>query len=288
MVHPSSELGYLTAIARRSPVLQQEQELELTRRVRDARDPRAADVLVRAHLRMVIALAVRYRNYRVAVDELVAEGNYGLVIALQRFDPDRGVRFGTYARHWVRARILACVVRTLTVFDGAAGVVRRRLFFKLRRERARIAAMLGDDGPRAAQALAERLNVSLDEAQRLATSVECRHVSLDPPGLDSKERLADTLISYDDPERHCMQGRWNEVASSAIARAIQGLDERERFIAEHRIMASATDELSLTQIGNAWGISRERVRQLEERAKLKLGRSAAIHGNPSLNDWLVD
>jgi RNA polymerase sigma-32 factor len=289
MAHPSPELAYVTSIARRSPILPREQELELTRRFRDTRDRRAADTLVRAHLRMVIAMAVKYRHYGIAVAELVAEGNYGLVAALQRFDPERGIRFGTYARHWVRAQILGCVVRSMTVLDGTAGVVKPRLFFRLRRERARIAALIGDgDGDSADEALANRLNVSLEEAQRLSSCVESRRVSFDAPGQESRERLCETLISQDDPEQRYIRGRWSEAAVSAIAVALGGLDERERFIAEHRLLAPATDELSLSQIGKAWGISRERVRQLEVRAKQKLGRSAAIHGNSSLNEWLVD
>jgi RNA polymerase sigma-32 factor len=287
MSHLSSELAFLRAIALRSPILPREQELELTRRFRDAQDSRAADTLVRAHLRMVIALAVKHRHYGIPVVELVAEGNLGLVTALRKFDPEHGVRFGTYARHWVRAEILCCVVRSLSVLDGSAGIVKRRLFFKLRRERARIAAILGD-GDTADEALALCLNVSVEEAHQLSSCLGRRNVSMDALGQDSRDRLADTLISRDDPERRYIDCRWSGAAASAIALAVKSLDARERFIAEHRILASANDELSLTQIGKTWGISRERVRQLEERAKQKLGRCAAIKGNSSLNEWLGD
>jgi RNA polymerase sigma-32 factor len=288
MVHSSSDVGYVAAIARRAPILQRDLEIELTRRFRDARDPHAADVLVRAHLRMVVALALKYRNHGIPLGDLIGEGNFGLVMALERFDPERGVRFGTYAKHWVRSRILGCLVSSLAMRDGAAGVVKPRLFFRLRRERARIAALLGD-GAHVDEALAERLNVSVERARQLSDCVEYRHFSLDASGQGSRDWAGEALTTHDeDPEQRYIHGHSAKAASSALASAIKVLDKRERFIAEHRLLAPATAGLSLTQISKAWGISRERVRQLEERAKRKLGRSAAIKGNSSLHELLAD
>jgi len=287
MVRLSTELAYLAAIAGRSPVLPRDRELELTRRFRDSRDRGAGDALVRAHFRMVIALAIKHRHYGVALADLVGEGNLGLVIALEKFDPERGVRFATYAKHWVRARILACIMSTLAVLDGAAGLVKRRLFFRLRREQARVAALMGEGAP-ADAVLADRLSVSVEEARRLSNCVQGRRLSLEAPGQGIRGRVVDQLISQDDPEQQYIRGYRSEVAASAIAVAVKCLDERERFIAERRILAPPSAELSLSEIGKAWGISRERVRQLEVRAKQKLGRSASIHRNRSLNELLGD
>lgn len=275
MVQMSSDLGYLSAIGRRAPVLRRDEELELVRRFRDSRDRRAADDLVRAHLRLVIALAMKYRHYRIPLDELVAEGNFGLVLALDRFDPERGIRFGTYARHWARARILAYVVGSLMAEEGSAGLLRPRLFFKLRRERRRLGALLGS-GDDAARALAERLHVSVEEAQLLSSRIGSQHVSLDAPGREEREHFAEELVTHEDPEQRYIRNDLRKAASSAIARAVKKLDERERFIAQNRLLVPDSDEMSLTAIGKAWGISRERVRQLELRARQKLERSASL------------
>ena len=282
----SAELSFVTQVASRTPALQREHELELTRRFRDSGDPRAADVLVRAHLRLVIAIAVKYRHYGIPVSELVAEGNCGLMTALHRFDPERGLRLGTYARHWVRAHVLACAIRSLNLLGERAGHLPPRLFFRLRRERARIAAVFGE-GAAAHDALAERMNVTAEGLQQLLGALDCRGVSLDAPRAhDSAESVADALISADDPEERYFRSRRHDVATSAITVALAHLDSRERFLAEHRLMAGAAEAPSLADIARTWGVSRERVRQLEERAKQKLSRSLALQGRAFSDDWL--
>ncbi len=288
MTNLSGELAYVTKVASLSPPLSRERELELTRRFRDFADRQAADLLVRAYLRMVIAVALKYRHCGVPVSELVAEGNCGLVTALHKFDPERGVRFGTYAKYWVRAQVVGCMIRSSNQLGGTTSLVSPRLFFKLRRERARMTAVLGA-GAGADEALAQRLNVDLEELRDLLHRLEYRSISLDAPsGHESVRCIADTLASGDDPEERYFNGCRGDVATSAVTVALRTLDARERFIAEHRILAAATDELSLAQIARVWGLSRERVRQLEERAKRKLEKSAAIRRNSSLNEWFAN
>jgi RNA polymerase sigma-32 factor len=283
----SAELSYLSTVASRSPPLAREQETELARCFRDSGDRSAADRLVRAQLRMVIVMALKFRYSGIPIVDLVAEGNCGLVTALSRFDPERAIRFGTYARHWVRAHMLACVAGSLNVVGGKTGLVRPQLFFKLRRERARIAALLGDE-PAAEQALAERMDLSLEQLQRLLGSLDVRRVSLDGRDGDPREEWLDTLASADDPEDHYFSDKRREAAASAVSIALRVLDARERFIAERRLMAAPTEQLSLAELARTMGISRERARQLEERAKDKLGRSAAIRRNSKLLEWFVD
>jgi len=280
-----NDLSYVTRAASGAPILSSEEETELGRRFRDFRDPRAADALVRAHLRMVVAVAIKYRHYGIAVSELVAEGNCGLVLALTRYDPDRAIRFGTYAKHWVRAQILACVIRSSSMVGGRTGVVRPQLFFRLRRERARITALLGE-GPAANEALAQRMNLSVERLGRLLGRLDAQCVSLDAPLFgEASVGLIDALPSNDSPEERYFHGERSQVATSAVARALGALDVRERFIAEHRFLAAPSEELSLTDIARTLGISRERARQLEGRALQKLGRSAAIQGNARLIEW---
>jgi RNA polymerase sigma-32 factor len=285
----STELAYVTSVAGRSPALTGEQETELARRFRDSGDARAADLLVRAHLRLVIIIAVKYRHYGVPVSELVAEGNCGLLTALSKFDPERAVRFSTYAKHWVRAYVLAYALRASNAVGRRTGLVRPQLFFRLRRERARVAALLGE-GAAADEALALRLNVNVDRLRRLLDSLEVRSVSLDAPaGSDHQPSLADTLVADGpDPEERFFQRQRKDAATSAVAIALQSLDARERYITERRLMAAPSEELSLAELARTLGVSRERVRQLEERAKQKLGRCPAIHRNSGLLEWFAD
>jgi RNA polymerase sigma-32 factor len=285
-MNPTSDLSFVTRVASHAPILTGDDETQLIRRFRESRDRRAADTLVRAHLRMVVGLAVKYRHYGIPVSELVAEGNCGLVVALERFDPERGVRFGTYAKHWVRAQILACVIRSASIVGGKTGVVRPQLFFRLRRERARVTALLGE-GPAADEALAQRMSLSVEQLGSLLAALDMHCVSLDAPS-ETSERLLDTLASSDGPEEHYFHGQRHHAAASAVAAALGSLDARERFIAEHRFLAGPEGELSLVEVAKALGISRERARQLEGRAKQKLERSSAIHRNAPLLDWFAD
>lgn len=283
-----ADLSYVTKVATRSAVLTRDEETELARRFRDSGDRRAADTLVRAQLRMVIVVALKHRHYGIAASELVAEGNCGLVTALSKFDPERAIRFGTYAKHWVRAHILACVIRSLNIVGNTTGPVRPQLFFRLRRERARITALVGE-GAAADEALALRMNVSVERLQGWLGSLDARRVSLDAPSTGERnDRLGDTLTSRDNPEESYFHDRRSDVATSAVAAALAVLDPRERFIMERRIMAPSAEELSLGEIARTLSISRERVRQLEERAKYKLGRSPAIHRNSHLLEWFAD
>lgn len=260
----------------------------MARRVRDCGDRAAADKLTRAHLRAVIAVAARHRHYGVPVAELVAEGTCGLVDALRKFDPERGVRFGTYAKYWIRAYVLAHVIRSSSSIGGSSGLVRSQLFFKLRRERSRVRAILGE-GAAADEALARRLNVSVERLHALLARLDHREISLDDASRpDSVLHLTDSLAATGNPEQCYFEHRRSGVVGAAVAAALLDLDPRERFIAEQRLMASPAEALTLAEIGRRIGVSRERARQLEERAKRKLARSPAIRENSELDEWLAE
>jgi RNA polymerase sigma-32 factor len=281
------QYSYISQVANRYPILARDQEVALTRRIRDYKDKSAAEQLAGSHLRAVLAAAVKYRYYGVHVSELVAEGNCGLVHALERFDPERGVRFATYAKHWIRAYMLAHVIRSTSLVGSSSGLVRSQLDFRVRRERSRMAALLGD-GSAADEALAQRLDVSVERLRSLLERLDCRDVSLDAPSEHAGGRVAEWLPSCDNPELSYFEDQCSGVAGAAVAAALVELDQRERFIAERRLMAEPAEEMSLADIARIMGVSRERARQLEQRAKHKLRRSAAIRGNSQLRDWFSE
>lgn len=263
---------YLASL-RQSPRLSREAEEELTRRWRGQRDRAAADELARAHLGYVLATAVRYRRYGVPLAELCAEGNFGVVHALEKFDPDRGIRFVTYASHWIRAYMVNHIIQSWSLVGGGRGALRSKLFFKLRRERRRMANLVGD-GERADELVARRLNIPRREVGAMLERLEHRDLSLETPVHDDgASTLTDTLPSSDPDQAEQLAGHEKRaILQDAVGRALGGLDPRERYIVEQRVMADAGDEVSLAELGRRLGVTRERARQLEARAKRKLRR----------------
>jgi RNA polymerase sigma-32 factor len=191
--------------------------------------------------------------------------------ALLKFDPSRGTRFVTYAAHWVRALMLDHVIRSYSIVGVGSGPLRSKVFFRLRREKARIAAAT-NDAHEATRILAERFGTTPEKIEQLAQRLEARDVSASAPAHDDGtttllDTIASTLPSQEDElyahERdHALQAR--------VRDAVAELDPRERYIVEARMMAA--DELSLAEIGRRLGVSRERARQIEARAKAKLKR----------------
>jgi RNA polymerase sigma-32 factor len=260
---------YITA-AHTYPELSREQEYALTNRWLRDRDEAAREELVRSHLRYVVSIAFKYHRYGLPLSELVAEGNFGLVHALQKFDTSRGTRFVTYASYWIRAYILNYVIRSWSMVGGS-GALRSKMFFKIRRERVRIANLVGD-GEQADALLAQALDMPQAKVAAMVRSLEARDVSLDAPVYsESTTTLGDTLVANDpNQEDGLMLSEVGGYARVAVSEALTGLDPRERYIVEKRLMADSEDELSLADIGRELGVSRERARQLEARAKKKL------------------
>jgi RNA polymerase sigma-32 factor len=254
--------------ARAIPRLSREEEHVLALRLR-AGDGAAAHALVEANLRFVIAVALQYRRYGIPLWELIAEGSVGLMMAVRKFDPERGTRFVTYAGYWIRAYVLDLVVKSTSMVGAGSGVLRSKIFFRLRRERAQIASIERDPEQRLVL-LAQRFGVDTDKARAMLSQLDARDVSLDVTvHADSNVTLLDTMRGgADDQEHELLVAEQQHRLRSELSDALGTLDRRERYIVEKRIMGD--DELSLAELGRQLGVSRERARQLEARAKRKL------------------
>ncbi len=253
------------------PALSAEEEVALARRAREG-DQAAQDALAEANLRYVAAIALRYRRYGVPIADLIAEGSVGLMHAVRKFDPDRGVRFVTYAGHWIKAYVLETVCRSQTLVGPGGGPFRSKLFFRLRRERARVATLTRDPEERLTL-LAESLELPREKVASLLQRLDGKDVSLDLPAHDDgRETLGDGLVAEAMPSDELAMRRQRAAAlDDRLPVALEVLDERERFIIENRLLVDDDDVKTLATLGAALGVSRERARQLEKRAKEKLG-----------------
>jgi RNA polymerase sigma-32 factor len=253
------------------PQLSREDELALMQRWTETKDESARQTIVESHLRYVVAIALKYRRYGMPIAELIAEGNFGVVHALNKFDPSRGTRFVTYAAYWIRAYILNHVIHSWSLVGVGSGALRSKMFFKLRRERVRITNLVGE-GDQADEMLAQALQLPKAKVVAMVRRLESHDVSLDAKVFDdSATTLADTLLATGNSQEESLGA--NELGlqlRDVVRTAVSTLDKRERYIVEKRLMADSEEELSLAEIGRRLGASRERARQLEARAKRKL------------------
>jgi RNA polymerase sigma-32 factor len=265
------EFGRYLSMVQSFPALSRERELELVVHCQATDDPKSREELLSSQLRYVVAIALRYRRYGVPLDELISEGNFGLVHALKKFDPTRGTRFVTYAAYWIRAYVLNHVIRSWSMVGVGSGALRSKMFFRLRRERVRIANLVGE-GERADELLAERLSLPTATVASMVRRLDARDVSLDAKVYDgSATTLADLLVAGDESQEESVaNSETGAKVRSTVNDAMSVLDKRERYIVDKRLMADSDEELSLAEIGRQLGVSRERARQLEERAKRKL------------------
>ncbi|HKQ71221.1 MAG TPA: RNA polymerase factor sigma-32 [Polyangiaceae bacterium] len=266
-----SALSRYITLVKDIPELTREDEGELASKWLKDGDRDAAAKLVNANLRYVVAIALTYRRYGLSLADLVAEGNFGIVHALRKFDPERGTRFVTYAAYWIRAYILNFVIRSWSLVGVGSGPLRSKLFFRLRRERARIASLVGE-GDAGTELLAERFGAPAEKVLSMARRLEARDLSLDTKVFDDGQTtLVDTLESGTQSQEERFAATEERMhLKDRLRAAIEALDPRERYIVEARMMADEEDELSLAEIGRRLGVSRERARQLESRVKKKL------------------
>jgi RNA polymerase sigma-32 factor len=261
---------YLTEI-RKFPMLTQEEETAFARRWRQQGDREAAYRLVTSHLRLVAKIAMRYRGYGLPVADIVSEGNIGLMQAVRRFDPERGIRLSTYAMWWIRATIQEYVLRSWSLVKISANSAQKKLFFKLRRSKSAISALEdGDLRPEQAKAIAARLKVSerevVDMDRRLRGDVSLNSaIHADRETGDALERLVDPSPAHD---IEIAENQELAKRQEALKAAIETLIPRERRIFTARYLTEAPPKLET--LAAEYGISGERIRQIELRAFQKV------------------
>lgn len=265
--------------AKRAPRLGVDEELACIAAWQKRGDRAAAQRLTEANMRHVVFLVMRFRNYGVPLEDLVSDGCEGLMKAMERFDCEKGVRFSTYAVYWIRAFVVQSVMSSWSLLSGPRGALHSRTFFRLRRERAKLLST-GAHGS-ITPALAERFGVSEERMTEMLGQIDNRGVSLDAPRAGQTVTLLDELSSDLDQEERLIREQQRRALEAVVDGARDSLDERERYILEHRMLADPEDQLSLGDLGARFGVSRERVRQLEVRARLKLRRQAeAVDARP--------
>ncbi|MEK4033570.1 RNA polymerase sigma factor RpoH [Methylocystis sp. IM3] len=256
---------YLAEI-RRFPMLEPQQEYMLAKRWREHEDPKAAQELITSHLRLVAKIAMGYRGYGLPIGEIISEGNVGLMQAVKRFEPDRGFRLATYAMWWIRASIQEYILRSWSLVKMGTTASQKKLFFNLRKAKSRISAFEeGDLRPEHVEKIATRLGVSQQDVIEMNRRMG-GDASLNAPLREEGEgEWQDWLVDDSDSQEHVLAAQ--EESSNrmkALRGALDVLNPRERRIFEARRLAD--DPVTLEQLSEEFGVSRERVRQIEVRA----------------------
>lgn len=255
------------------PVLDKDEEFELARRLRDSNDLDAAQRLIISQLRFVVHIARGYNGYGLALADLIQEGNVGLMKAVRRFDPNIGVRLVSFAVHWIRAEIHEFVIRNWKLVKVATTKAQRKLFFNLRRAKKN----LGWLSPKETAAVAADLGVSEKEVGEMEQRLYNYDLAFDAAGADDDEQSyapASYLPSADsDPAILAESGDWLDHSSDALLNALESLDERSRAILESRWLDE--HKSTLHELASRYGVSAERIRQIEAGAISKL-RSAMM------------
>ena len=266
--------GYLSDI-RRFPMLERDQEYRFAKRWREQGDRDAADQLVTSHLRLAAKIAMGYRGYGLPIAEIISEGNVGLMQALNRFEPEMGFRFATYAMWWIRASIQDYILRSWSLVKIGTTANQRKLFFKLRSAKSKIAALdSGDLHPDQVALLARDLDVAeqdvVDMNRRLRGDK-----SINAPLHEDGEigEWQDHLVDQSpSPEAIVVEQDEKDHQREALIAAIDVLNDRERRIFEARHLSD--DPLTLEDLAEKFNVSRERIRQIEVRAFEKVRKAA--------------
>jgi RNA polymerase sigma-32 factor len=256
--------------AMRAPLLDVDREQALARRWRDEADDAALQELTGAYMRLVIAMAGKFRRYGLPMADLVQEGAVGLMQAADRFDPDRGVRFSTYAGWWVRAAMQDYVLRNWSIVRTGTTASGKSLFFKLRGLRARLGDLEGRLTAEARAGIAAALGVEEVEVEAMAARMGGPDRSLDAPiAGDSEEDWLGLLPDERDrPDQQVQATIDGERRTGLVGRSMAVLTARERSVIEARRLAE--DPVTLEALGAQMGVSKERVRQIEQAALGKL------------------
>jgi RNA polymerase sigma-32 factor len=260
----------------RFPLLTADQETDLGRRWKNGGDVEAARQLVLSHLRLVVAVSRNYVGYGLPQGDLIQEGNIGLMKAVRRFDPERGVRLVSFALHWIKAEMHEYILRNWRLVKVATTKAQRKLFFNLRSMKASSAALT----PNQAREIAKVLNVKPEEVVEMETRLGGSDVTLDPTPTDDDERsyapIAWLTEAEDEPAQILERKQTSENRSSGLRNALAKLDERSRRIIEARWLRE-DDPATLQDLATEFGVSAERIRQIEAKALKAMKGAIGAH-----------
>ncbi len=263
----SDTFEHYMAQINRFALLSREEEFALARRYRQQGDLAAAHRLICANLRFVVKIAQEYRNYGLRLLDLIQEGNIGLMMAVKKFDPERGIRLISYAVWWIRAYIQNYVIRSWSLVKIGTTQAQKKLFYKLNQARASLRSLSGRED---AHEVARELQVRDEDVEEMALRLAARDASLDMELTEGDDyTLLDTLADgRENQEELLLQHEEERQLTGKVAVALQALNARERRIIHDRLMSDSPR--TLQDLAEDYGISRERVRQLEKNALEKL------------------
>jgi RNA polymerase sigma-32 factor len=266
--------AYISAV-NHLPLLTQEEELSLARRLRNENDLAAAQALIVSHLRLVVSIARGYLGYGLPHADLIQEGNVGLMKAVKRYDPEQGVRLVSYAMHWIKAEIHEYILRNWRMVKLATTKAQRKLFFNLRSHKPGLDAMTPDQ----VDDLAATLKVKREEVIEMEMRMAGRDVALEAPTDDEDDHFAP--ISYlsaehSEPHKVLEAKQFDHLQSEGLEAALAKLDDRSRRIVEARWLANDDGSgATLHELAAEFGVSAERIRQIETAAMKKMKTSLA-------------
>lgn len=273
MLSPGSNLQAYVHSVNSIPLLTPEQERELGERLYYEQDVEAARQLVLAHLRFVVHIARSYAGYGLSQADLIQEGNVGLMKAVKRFNPEKGVRLVSFAVHWIKAEIHEFVLRNWRIVKVATTKAQRKLFFNLRSQKKSLNWLSQDE----AQAVADSLGVEVREVHEMESRLTGQDMTFDPLESDDEDASfspAQYLEDHSyDPALCYEQAHTTDHESSSLYEALEALDERSRDILQQRWLNE--EKATLHELADKYGVSAERIRQLEKSAMQKLKTAMA-------------
>lgn len=269
--------AYISAV-NRLPLLSAERETELGRKLRDQGDLDAARELILSHLRLVVSTARQYLGYGLAHADLIQEGNVGLMKAVKRFDPERGVRLVSFALHWIKAEIHEYILRNWRMVKVATTKAQRKLFFNLRSHKSSNRAMTGAE----IDALARELNVRNADVVEMETRLAGGDVALEGQTDDGEEDYAPiAYLSAPDtePTQRLQAREYDRLQGEGLSQALESLDSRSRRIIETRWLRDDAEggAMTLHELADEFGVSAERIRQIEVKALQKMKTALAAY-----------
>ncbi|MBE0529619.1 MAG: RNA polymerase sigma factor RpoH [Rhodospirillales bacterium] len=273
-ISPERNLSRYLQEIRKFPMLSPEEEFSLARRWREEGDVEAAHRMVTSHLRLVAKIAMGYRGYGLPLGELISEGNLGMMQAVKRFDPDRGFRLATYAMWWIRAAMQEYILHSWSLVKMGTTAAQKKLFFNLRKLKGQMQAIDdGDMAPEHVTRIADRLRVSEEEVVNMNRRLASPDHSLNAPmRKDGEGEWQDWLVDdTDDQETRFAESEELTDRRRLLVGAMKTLTDRERHILNERRLKDSP--ATLENLSRQYGISRERVRQIEVRAFEKLQKS---------------